>query len=152
MIDSKVIGLKEQTIQGHNYTVGSFPPLYNYQLFLKVSAILGECLGDVLDGFFNKESEASYKSIGDAINKVLSSLYINDPDGKLVLELMSQTQRDGKLINKDTFNAFYTGNLGEFMEALLFTFKAHFLHIVPERAHSGFQMQEGLATTNSAEN
>ena len=122
--------------------------MQNYSLFLKVSAIVGDSLPELSESFLG--SEGSYRGIGEAVNKLVSSVYVNDPEGKILLQILSQTQRNGIPINKDNFNKFYMGNMGEMMEALVYTCEVHFKHFFPKDLLSGFPIKEKELTAESA--
>ena len=51
---------------------------------------------------------------------------------------MSQTMRNGKAINKSNFDEFYTGNVEEFIEALVQSVVSHFSPFLPMDLISGF--------------
>lgn len=125
--------IKKQ-IQGHDYEVGHFPAFYNYNLFIKFSSIVGVSLQEIFSALTDNSGEASslmdlkinFGNVGKALHELVTSLYINDRDGSLMLEIMSQTMRDGRVINKVTFDEFYRGNMSEMIDALLLSIQVHF--------------------------
>lgn len=113
------------TIKGHRYEIGHFPALYNTSLAINFNACIGCSFGDFFSLFMN-EGGKDFKNVGEGIHKIMCSLQVNDPNRELLLEILSQTKRDDIAINRTTFDQFYTGNIGEMMEALFTSIRVHF--------------------------
>jgi hypothetical protein len=122
-----VLDKVKKTINGHEYEVMAFPAKYNYALFLKFSAVVG----DGLKSIFSVAETGGMGNLGEGVALVLKALHSNDPKGDLMLEILSQTTRDGKAINSSTFDQFYTGNIKEMMGALTESIKVHFEGFLP---------------------
>jgi len=148
-------GLKVESfsINGHDYEIRHFPATHHLSLFIKFSSYLGPSFSkflSVLNGIdLNKlstgEINLDFAAIGEGIYKILSSLYVNDPEGKIILEILSYTTRDGVAINKETFNRFYTGNPEEMTEVFA---KAVYIYFSP---FLGIKKLFGLLTANGIE-
>jgi hypothetical protein len=136
-----------KTINGHEYEFMALPAMHNYTLFLKFSATVG----DSLKSIFSVMDNSGFGGLGEGISLVLKSLYTNDPKGDLMLEIMSQTTRDGVAINKSTFDKFYTGNIEEMTEALTQSIIVHFKGFLPIDRLSGLLLNQGVVTTESSE-
>lgn len=147
-------------IMGHNYEVRYFPAIYNTNLFIKFTSYIGSSFSKFL-GVLNginlqklKEGnfEGDFGALGEGINKIFSSIYVNDPEGKIILEVMSHTTRDGVAINKETFNKFYTGNIEEMTHAFIKTLHVHFAPFLPIKQLSGLLTGKDLENIASTVN
>jgi hypothetical protein len=150
----------KKTINGHKYEIGYLPAMKNTNLFIKFSSYIGGSLPDFLavinDAIGNKttntlESKVDLSAIGEGINKIMKSLYINDPEGHIILEIMCQTLRDGRTINENTFNEFYTGNISEMVEALYESIMVHFKPFLPIDKLAGDHTKKEKIVPSSAE-
>lgn len=132
-------------INGHAYEVRHFPAMYNFNLFIKFTSYIGSSFSKflgLLNGVdLNKlksgELNGDFASIGEGIYKMLSSIYVNDPEGKIILEILSHTTRDGVVINKETFDRFYTGNIEEMTQVFAKTINIHFSPFLPLKSLFG---------------
>ena len=123
----------KKSINGHEYEIMAFPAKYNYALFLKFSSVIGGGLKSI----FSSASGAGAGGLGEGLGLILKALHENDPKGDLMLEILSQTTRDGKAINSSTFDQFFTGNIKEMMGALTESIKVHFEGFLPIDEISG---------------
>jgi hypothetical protein len=123
-----------KTIKGSNYEIGYLPAMYNTNLFIKFSSIIGGSLPK----FFGSLNSNDFSLIGEGISKIMTSVYVNDPQGAIILDILSQTTRNGVAINKTTFDEFYTGNIEEMIEALIESMVVHFKPFLPIDKLSGF--------------
>ena len=144
----------KKLIYNQQYEVGFFPAFYNYNLFIKFSSVAGGSFSKVFTALSNNKNanegamldqNIDLESMGEAIRELVTSLYLNDRDGLMMLEIMAQTRRNGVAVNKDTFNQFYTGNMDEMMAALMFSVSSHFKQFFLG-ALSGFQQSQDQAT------
>lgn len=140
--------LIKKTIKGQSYEIGHLPALANTALFIKFTSYVGSSLSDFFTMFGNNSDMAS---IGEGINKLMKSIYVNDPNGEIILEIMSQTMRNGVPINRDTFNQFYTGNISEMTEALMESLMIHFKPFLPLDKISGTLTEKDQKITKSVE-
>jgi hypothetical protein len=121
--------MKKLIIDGQTYEVGVFPAMQHHQISIK----FGKILGSSIETFFNifktdMETKIDLGILGSAIAKMINAIDEYDPSGEFMLVLFSQTLRNGSLINKQTFDQFYTGNMAEMYKALYFSVKVHFAH------------------------
>lgn len=139
----------KKTINGHEYEIMAFPAMYNYSLFLKFSSVIGGGLKSIFS-VAGSNGVGGLGGLGEGIALVLKSLNDNDPKGEMMLEIMSQTTRDGKAINNSTFNQFYTGNTKEMVGALTESIKVHFEGFLPIDDLSGllFRAQAEIAESS----
>jgi hypothetical protein len=136
-------------INGHDYEIGYLPAMYNTNLFIKFTSIIGGSLSKFFSIFNNTDD---WGAIGEGINKIMTSLYVNDANGDIILEILSQTTRDGVPINKVTFDQFYTGNIGEMTEILFESMQVHFKPFLQIDRLSGFLKNPEKGVINSAAN
>lgn len=94
---------EKSTINGKEYIVSLFPAVPAYLLARKLISVFTVADGNYAD-----------------------KLCAIDPDGELMLELLSQTTVDGTGINKAAFNSMYSGNLSEAFMAVMFVIKVNF--------------------------
>ena len=76
-----IIDTFKTTINGHKYEIGYFPALYNTNLFIKFTSCIGSSFANFFS-LFTTEDGIKYEAIGDGFNKIVTSLYINDPKGE----------------------------------------------------------------------
>ena len=126
---------EKKIINNNEYEIRYLPALKNWQLGIKIAKIIGVSLEDIGDLLNNKDNSAFVKAIYNIIN----CLHENDKDSALILEILSQTTRNGVAVNSNTFNSMYTGNIHEMIEALFETLKFQFNHFLSEERRYGFQ-------------
>lgn len=129
---------KKLVIHNQNYEIGQFPAMHNINLFIKCNAVVGCSFGNILGAIDLQSTNIDLSKIGNAISEFMTALYKNDSKNELILEIMSQTMRNGKAINKSNFDEFYTGNVEEFIEALVQSVVSHFSPFLPMDLISGF--------------
>jgi hypothetical protein len=133
-----------KTINGQQYEFGHLPAMYNTNLFIKFTSIIGGSLSK----FFGAMNSTDLSLIGEGVSKIMTSIHVNDPEGKIILDIMTQTTRNGVSINKDTFNQFYTGNIEEMVEALFESMVVHFKPFLPISKLSGLLTSKETSTTD----
>lgn len=106
----------KKTIRGNEYEFGYLPALANLSLVTKLGSITGISLKDFI-GMFT-QSGGDMSKFGEGIHNLFKSIYTNDPSLSIVIELLSQTSRNGVALNKQSIDTFYTGKLGELLEVL----------------------------------
>ena len=154
--------LKKHTkeIKGHSYEIMPFPAMYGLCLMNKFGATIGSAFRSigatagysmVSNSIAAEDAAAGMGELGSAIHALLIALHTKDPKGEMILEIMSQTMRDGKAINKTTFDEFYTGNMSEMLEALIATINVQFKNFLEETLRSGVLSTLGKATQESSE-
>lgn len=148
MIDNQITKTERKTINGNEYEIRYLPAMKNWQLGIKLSKIIGVSLSDIGELLSDDDNSASIKAIYNIIN----SLYENDRDSALILEILSYTTRNGVAINSNTFNSLYTGNIHEMLEALFETLKFQFNHFLSQERRSGVQQFITESLVKSMEN
>jgi hypothetical protein len=132
-------------INDHDYEISYLPAFYNYRLWLKFTSYIGSSFSDFLN-----ISEGNGAPLGEGFNKLVSSLYVNDPRGEIIINILSQTKRDGVPITSENFDRFYTGNIGEMMEALVHSIKVHFTPFFTPLSLFGNQEKQEQAGNSAA--
>jgi hypothetical protein len=149
----------KKIINEQNYEVGHFSAIYNYNLFIKFGHVTGDAYSNIGAALANADisslstllnSQIDFAQIGQSLNMLVSSLYQKDRDGSFMLELLAQTRRNGIAINKDTFNQFYTGNMKEAYQALMFSINVHFNFFSDNKSNFGSTEEKERKKTNSA--
>ncbi len=135
-------------ICGHDYEIMAFPAIYNFNLFKKFGATVGESFKSI----FSVIDDKGLAGLGEGIYSLLNALYTKDPKCELVLELLSQTTRDGKAINRSTFDEFYTGNTEEMIEILKESIIVHFKGFLPTGQLFGLRTTKETVITENLEN
>lgn len=107
-----MLTVKTNIIKGHNYQCTIFPAQAGYVKGLK--------LGKVVAGVI--ESKDPITAIVDGLMK----LDKEGEEGKFLIDLFSNTLRDGAVINETLFNEVYSGNYTEMVEALKFIIESNF--------------------------
>jgi hypothetical protein len=133
--DEQILKIEKKHINGNDYEIRYLPAMKNWQLGIKLSKIIGVSLSDIGGLLRDDDNSAFIKAIYNIVN----SLYENDPDSALILEILEYTTRNGVAINSHTFNRIYTGNMHEMLEALIETLKFQFNHFLSQERHSGVQ-------------
>jgi hypothetical protein len=136
------------TIKGQEYKIVPFPAIPATQLFLRFTSIAG----DSFKSFFSLADNNGFSGFGEGVALIFKAFYMNDPKCELILEIMSQTTRNGIAINRSTFDQFYTGNIEEMRDALIETIKVQFKGFLPLDRLSGVLSNIGIQTPESSEN
>jgi hypothetical protein len=76
-----------KNIKSQSYEFGYLPAMYNTTLFIKFTSYIGGSLSK----FFGAMNSTDLSLIGEGISKIMSSIYVNDPKGEIILEIMNQT-------------------------------------------------------------
>lgn len=76
------------------------------------------------------------QAFGQAL-KSLASTLASEGDGKFAIELLQNTTRNGQKIDNDTFNIFYTLNLGEVIEAVAAVIDFNFSKVIARMRKPG---------------
>lgn len=132
-MDNQITKTERKTINGNEYEIRYLPAMKNWQLGIKISRIIGVSLTDISDLLNDQDNSAFIK----AIYNIVDSLYVNDRDSALILEILSQTTRNGVAIASNTFDSFYRGNMHEMLEALFESLKFQFNHFLSEEMRFG---------------
>jgi hypothetical protein len=138
-----------KTIRGHEYEIMALPPIPCQKLFTKFMSTIGDSFECIFGALDNKGD--SIGKVGKGVAILFKSLHANDPNCDLTLELLSQTTRGGKAINRVTIDLFYTGNIEEMREALIESIKFHFKGFLPIDQFSGLLSALGVQTIESSE-
>jgi hypothetical protein len=107
-----MLSVKTGIIKGHNYQCTLFPAQAGYAKGVK--------LGKIVAGVI--ESDDPISAIVDGLIK----LDKEGEEGKFLMDLFSNTLRDGSVINETLFNEVYSGNYTEMVEALKFIIESNF--------------------------
>lgn len=98
---TKTKAIESKTINGHKYTGDYIPASKACGIVFKLASFLSGNNTDVAG-------------------------LIGQKDNSLILDILSHTLRDERVINHSTFDDIYTGNLKELMEALRYVSEANF--------------------------
>lgn len=115
----------EKSINGESYEITPFMGLHGWKLQAKLAKILAPSIRDALGalpkGKVNDlmKTEIDTGALGGAIGSFLDAIATDDPNGELVAELLSQTQRNGVLLGKNVINDVYAANYSEMVKALI---------------------------------
>lgn len=121
---------KNFIINGHMYKVTHMPAMTNITIGCEILKMLDGTLS--LGGL-------------DSFTFLANKLLTLDPKFNLIFKIMSYTVRDfngsGEYIGitHDTFDKFYRGRMGEFLDALIETLIFHFSHFLLSRLSTGNQ-------------
>jgi hypothetical protein len=107
-----MLSVKTGIIKGHNYQCTLFPAQAGYAKGIKLSKIVAGVI----------ESDDPISAIVDGLIK----LDKEGEEGKFLMDLFSNTLRDGSVINETLFNEVYSGNYTEMVEALKFIIESNF--------------------------
>lgn len=119
-----MIETKEKQIDGHTYAVTQFPGRRAFKIKTAILLKLGPALAVSLDGAVAKAgADLNIASIASALEKITMS---SDEFLDLVLELISQTRRDGKEITPEVFDLEFAGNLQTVYKVAAFVLEANF--------------------------
>lgn len=97
---------EKTTINGKEYIVTLFPAVQAYLLARRLGAVF------LIDS--------------DDYSKRIDKLCEIDPTGELIVELLSSTLVDNNVVNRQSFDNIYRGNLSEALIAVLFVIKVNF--------------------------
>ncbi|MBE0434622.1 MAG: hypothetical protein IBX56_02325 [Methylomicrobium sp.] len=119
-----------KTIDGENYEIAPFAAVRGYRLQLRLGKIVGPAIRAALSG-----SDGDINSIGDInldaatigalIGALIEELSVNDQNGELLIELFSQTQRNGILLTAPNIDKAYAANYVEMGKALFAIIQAN---------------------------
>ena len=109
-----MLPVKTQVIKGHTYHCTLFPAKCGYLKGVKISKICSALLTGA-DAY--------------SIMAVLETIIETDKDGSFIIDLFSNTLRDGAVINEVLFNEVYSGNYTEMFDALKFIVESNYADI-----------------------
>jgi len=129
--------IKRKTINGVPYETALFPGRHGLALAMRLGKFLGPSGGALLEavgrsgnaqGAFQglMESELGGKLVGEAL-KALTEHLDEDSAMRLVLDLLSTTRREGKVLAEAEFDRAYIGNYAEMFQALWFVVESNFV-------------------------
>ncbi len=118
-----MIETKEKQIDGHTYAVTQFPGRRAFKIKTAILLKLGPALAVSLAGAQGSGADLNIASIASALEKITMS---SDEFLDLVLELISQTRRDGKEITPEVFDLEFAGNLQTVYKVAAFVLEANF--------------------------
>ena len=114
-----------KTIDGQEYEIKQFLGLHGVRMQFKLGQMLGpaikEAIGALPKGKIDSilKSEIDPAKIGGAVSSFFDALSEKDPEGAFVTKLLSQTQRNGRLLTEAEINRAYAANYVEMVKALL---------------------------------
>lgn len=120
-----------KTINGVEYEISPFMGMHGWRLQLRLAKLLGPSIKEGLAALPKGKvadmmnSEIDPAMLGGAVAAFMDALAEGDPQGKLVAELLSQTQRSGVLLSEQAINREYAGNYGEMIKALMAVIEAN---------------------------
>ena len=114
-----------KTIDGHDYEIAPFLGMHGYRIQLRLGRMIGPSIKEALGALPKGQvanlmnAEVDPAMFGGAVSAFIDALASNDPQGEFVAELLSQTQRDGKLLNKHNIDREYAANYTEMFKAVI---------------------------------
>lgn len=112
----------QKNINDQDYEISTLPAKASYSLFIKVTSIIGISLSSFFKAIGDKE-DLGY--IGEAIAKLISGIYHNDPKCSVIFDILNQTTRNGVAITSSNFDEIYTGNIEESVMAIYESLRVH---------------------------
>ena len=115
-------------IDGNEYEIAPFLGLYGWKIQVRLGKMLAPAIKEAIAGLDPKkglDGEVNLSQMGGAISTLLEAISANDPNGDFVAELLSQTTRNGAILNKNTINSAYQANYLEMGKALIEVIKAN---------------------------
>ena len=115
----------KKTIDGHEYEIAPFLGMHGWRLQMRLSKLVGPSIRDGLAALSGKgvqnlmEAEIDVSALGGALAGFMDAIAVNDPRGELLAELLSQTQRDGRLLTENNINEVYAANYAEMIKAVV---------------------------------
>lgn len=114
----------KQEINGHAYEIKPFMGMHGWRIQLRLSKMIGpalkEAIGAIPKGkvanMLNVEIDPA--ALGGGVAALFDAISANDPDGKFVAEMLSQTMRNGAVLTPDEINKVYAANYVEMMKAI----------------------------------
>lgn len=135
-----------KTIKGHDYEVTPFMGIQGWRLQLKLAKIIGPTIREGLAALPKGEissildGEVNVSALGGAVAGFIQAVTEADPNGDLVTQMLSTSQRDGQLLTEGAINKCYAANYGELILALLAVVEANDFFGI-----ASFGLGEGLA-------
>lgn len=115
----------KKQIDGNDYEIAPFLGMHGWRLQMRLGKMLGPSIKAVIDGMpagqvaSIMQANVDPAMIGNGVAAFIDALTENDPDGKLVEQLLSQTQRNGVLLSQHEINKVFAANYGEMMKAVI---------------------------------
>lgn len=116
MIETKI-----EEIDGHKYQMTQFPALQAYRIFFHLTKSFGRFGVTILamidrGAGFLMELDTQSEEFKELVDSIIKDF---DPEQlpSLMLSVLSNTMRDGKMITEHNFDEFYSGNLIEGFKA-----------------------------------
>lgn len=115
----------KKQIDGNDYEIAPFLGMHGWRLQMRLGKMLGPSIKAVIGGLpagqvaSIMQANVDPAMIGNGVAAFIDALTENDPDGKLVEQLLSQTQRNGVLLSQHEINKVFAANYGEMMKAVI---------------------------------
>ena len=115
----------DKSINGNNYLIMPFPAMQGWRLQMRLGKLLSQPIKEALsalpkgklDNLMSGEIDPAM--LGGAIGSLMDSLSENDPQGKLVAELLANTSRNGEKLTENKINEVYAVNYDEMFKAII---------------------------------
>jgi len=114
-----------KTIDGNEYEIKPFLGMHGWRMQVKLGKMIGPAVKDAVGALPKGKIDAILKSeidpamIGGAVSSFIDALAENDPEGAFAAKLLSQTQRNGRLLSENEINKAYAANYPEMVKALI---------------------------------
>ena len=114
-----------KTIDGHEYEIKPFLGMHGWRMQIKLGKMLGPAVKDAIASLPKGKLDQLMKAeidpamIGGGVSAFIEAVAENDPDGAFAAKLLSQTQRNGRLLNEGEINKAYAANYSEMFKALI---------------------------------
>lgn len=121
----------KKTIDGQEYEIAPFLGMHGWRLQMRLSKMVGPSIRDGLAALSKKgvqsimEAEIDGSALGGAVAAFMDAIADNDPRGELMAELLSQTQRNGRLLTENNINEVYSANYAEMIKAVIAVINAN---------------------------
>ncbi len=124
-----MIETKKKTIDGDEYSVTQFPARRGLSLKIRLVKILGPALAeaasglDLKDGGNLQDTELDSGFLAKAVSKLVEGL--DSSTGDLILEMLSQTRKNGHELTEAVFDLEFAGNYMTLYKLLAFVIQAN---------------------------
>lgn len=141
------IETREKEINGVKYACSQFPGRHGMKIQARVVALLGPLLGGAM-ALGAEEGEVEPDKLAGAflnLSKVKPDEFMS-----LAFDLLTQTTREGRLIDGAVFDIEYAGNYGELYKALVFVLDVNFSSLFGASGISGLTARLAKMTGKKA--
>lgn len=121
----------KKSIDGQEYEIAPFLGMHGWRLQMRLSKMVGPSIRDGLAALSNKgvqsimDAQIDGSALGGAVASFMDAIADNDPRGELMAELLSQTQRNGRLLTENNINEVYSANYAEMIKAVIAVINAN---------------------------